>query len=222
MGTSLKGRYFRNCNKTNDDIVNELPISLKVVLLYSMLISKKYLNLNTFSLGDDSSSRKDEGGALVYYKTVSSILGKNKLVFDKLIMQGIKESRYEIVYVNTLFDVLNFTSTSFLGCRYDKGHPTNHYIKGMSPKGTFDSSRRILSTKDIPVSTVVLKTGIDVDYCLKELYSILPTQVIEALQNKETIKLVLGNQIEILLPRIIEDYKTVIGQKSVNAKTLQK
>lgn len=222
MGTSLKSRYFRNCNQTNDDIVNELPISLKVVLLYSMLISKKHLNLNTFSLGDDSSSKKDEGGVLVYYKTVSSILGKNRFVFDKLIMQGIKESGYEIVYVNTFFNVLNFASTSFLGCRYDKGHPTNHYIKGMSPKGTFDSSRRILSTKDIPISTVVLKNEKDIDYCLKELYSILPAEVVKALQSRDAIRLVLGNKLESLLPSIITEYNEFIGSRSTNKLTHKK
>lgn len=219
MSESLRVKYFVRQAQSNNDVIEKLPISLKVVILYSMLISKKYLNLNNFSLGDDSKEKKAEGGALVYYKEVSSILGKNRRAFDKTIMQGIEESNYNISLVNDILNGFEFISTSVIGSRYDKKHPTNHYIKGMKTTngvGNEKISSRILSQKDVSNSTILLKKGVDVDYCLKELYSILPKEVVNALQDREAIKLVLGNQIEAKRPEIVANYQSIIGVKKPN------
>ena len=80
----------------------------------------------------------------------------------------------------------------------------------------------ILSTKDVPFSTVLLKKEIDVYYCLKELYSILPDGVIKAMLDREAIKLVLGNQLEAKLPRVVADYNSIKGHKSTYSMALER
>ena len=208
-----------NINSAPCGLIYEMPISLRVVIMYALLISKKYMGLSTFIWGVKSTAKNKGNGIIAYYQKVSSILGKNKKGFDKFIMQGIEESNYNISLVNDILNGFEFISTSVIGSRYDKKHPTNHYIKGMKTTngvGNGKISSRILSQKDVSNSTILLKKGVDVDYCLKELYSILPKEVVNALQDREAIKLVLGNQTEAKRPEIVANYQSIIGVKKPN------
>lgn len=198
--------------------IENMPISLGIVTLYALLISKQYMGYKAFSWGEKSTAKYEGWGIIGYYEIISSILGENEQTFDNVIMQGIQNANYDMSYVINLLNRLEFITTSVIDWKYDKSHQKNHYIKGMTITLEMDeikSSGPTLSKIDVPYSTILLK-DIDVDYCLKELYSILPKEVVNALQDREAIKLVLGNQTEAKRPEIVANYQSIIGVQKPN------
>lgn len=215
----LKSGTGDNIQPVPYESIKDMPISLRVVAMYAMLVTKEYLNLSTFSSGEKSTAKYEGWGVIGYYEKVCSILGMKKENFDNVIMQGIQNANYDMSYVINLLNRLEFITTSVIDWKYDKSHQKNHYIKGMTITLEMDeikSSGPTLSKIDVPYSTILLKKGIDVDYCLKELYSILPKEVVNALQDREAIKLVLGNQTEAKRPEIVANYQSIIGVQKPN------
>ena len=187
-----------------------MPISLRLVAKYAMVFSKEYMGLKTFAWGEKENVKYKGWGIIGYYEKVCLILGIDSQDFDRIILNGIQGSGYDMNFIEELLCGLSLIPTTVSYTLTDYSHKKDLYIRGMTETAEEDgvdaSSKEMV--KEVPKSTILFEGKSSL--CFFEiLHSILPAEVINALENEGALKLVLGNQMNSIFPKYFKALRKI-------------